>query len=1041
MKRIGLSLAIIVISVCCGCGGGNSQQAGLLGVVGQALPPLLQEGVFQASLPVEGSFNSTRTPAVSNLAVPGASYWDNSANVSQNGQAADFALPGGTMEYGIWRFAGTPQDSLGSIDVNLGTGAASADYWVGIADYTAGHWVWLGQVEGGMAHIEVNGADGQHSSPAGHIYVAVLAESGSPFSVDNVSIEYLQRYDVSGVVLDMQDQPLAGALVTTNLDDPEQVFTNPDGSFTLHGIPSGNWALMATLDGYAFYPDAEIIAVADANLTGVELRGNPQLSGFVGSDADEPNNEFANITLVSGDALDATISVLDDPEDYYAFAVPSEGFYYFQFEGDGTILGPTLELYVDDNVSVGTSSYYVIRGTTWIGYYCQRAGRYGVRVQCEGGGGAYHLSMQSGETREFSAYLGDSGDPGDGDDGLREELYNTRVLLEFADFTCTLMSAGTGSVAHDYVPPLPATVRPVDKYYTFTPETVAADFAAGDLISFDFNVEAAAPTDALEPNNDFASATELTLPLAEPVAGWIGGFDLTGDDHLEYFSFTVPEGQYVMVRARFPEHTPGDFMSGGELNLYDDTENNVSTDDYNAFDFHLRSRDPLPAGKYYAELYMEGNVMPYELEVAAYEGHYLSAYYELDGQPLRDCNFTVQLADQGYTLDDSSNSDGIAQFEMPLMDGERVYVHHERFGTMFNPDYEWVEINGSDVQLTPQITLSDDELEPNDNWTTPVIVTLPFSTQATVDLNSDSNDSYQFTIATPGTIQIKVSPQDPDVILRSTIRKQPTSSYLLQHDSHGDDAFFFRADDAGDYVLEFRSYNTGATAYKLDISEDSTPVYLIGGTLDTGVGGEGPSGTYLVNHTTGDVLPYTNTNYTLGYYPDGTYQIEWMLSNYDVTPSGPASVVINGADETVDFTATYTDYDAYEPNNYSSDAATITAPFSFSATTDYRDPNRTPDYDTYDYYKFVASADGLFEVIMQPQTGYPGSYRVTLTEDNWYTEVGFGKLSPSGSRRMLRWNLTSGKTYYVIVRGYQDMTYSISGDYVPKRSPVNASAP
>ena len=1035
MKLITDCLAILVLCAICSCSGSKDSSVALADQSRLIAPVLPADspaaGIFNAALPSDGEFNPTRVPAVSSLSQTGMEFDSASGNVSIDGSDAAFA-PAGDVEYAIWRFPGAPADSVGQLNVALDSAAPGSLYWIGIADYSTGRWSrWSSAGDGASYEDSINGSPGQHSSPAGYIYVAVLTDQSAGFKVASVTIEYLQRFNISGVVLDMQDQPLADALVTTNLLDPQSVLSGPDGSFTLNGIPNGSWAVMATLDGYEFFPAATMINVDNADLTDIELRGNPRISGFVENSAYEPNNYFSNsYDMGAGPLTDASISVLDDDTDYYEFSIASAGFHYIQFLGDAGILFPQLQLYNDESVNTNNSSSSVLHSASWVGYYFQRPGNYYVEVSCEGGGGSYDLSLHSGETVTLSLSMIDYGDPGDGDDGLYEELYNTVVQLEYDDFTSVMISSGTGSISSNYVAPLPATVRPVDPHYTFTPETVVHDFSGGPLTGLDFNFHADAPVDDMEPNDDKLTATPLALPLSAPVEGFIGGYDLSNNDHYDFFSFEVQEGKHVMFRARFPENTLTNFESGGYFTFRDSADTNVSTDDFSDYSLQMRTYNPLSAGTYYLELFMEGNLMPYELEVYQYDPVYLSAFYELDGTPLEDCRLTVLSADQ-ENLGDETSGAGLAEIYTPFMPGERIFVHHERFGMDFEPAYEWVQFTDNDVQLSPLASMALDAYEPNDNFDNPAAQGLPVDLEASLG-GADSADNYLFTIEDPGTsIVIDIKTDGQDVKVRTKIMLASANVLLHDNTGTGNHIFYYRADTAGDYVIEIKPASSGEFLYNLGVDKAGFDVYKISGTIDNGEPTEGYSRSYIVNHTNGESRESGNGSYLIGYYPDGDYDIQWQIANRIISPAGVQTVSVAGADTVQDFTSVYDDKDLHEPNDNSSDAVVVALPMAFNASLDYENDYLASGYDSSDYYKFVAPTNGVFEVKVTPQAGSPTNFSLAFSEDSWFNEVNFGKINPATGTRLTRYPVTSGLTYYIRVAGFVDLLYQLEADYLP----------
>ncbi|MCB1219105.1 MAG: carboxypeptidase regulatory-like domain-containing protein [Planctomycetales bacterium] len=1027
--KLRMTVMLLAVLLLASCGGRDATN---LSVQSALVPAAVLDNaagteLFNAALPAEGEFNPVRVPAVSSLSLSGSEFNEASANVVATGLDAEYA-PAGASEYAIWRFAGTPQDSVGSVQVDYGDGGPGTSFWIAVADYSTGRWDWLGHAaEGDEFLFQLNGSAGQHSSPAGYIYVAVLADSDVAFSVYDVAIEYLQRYDVSGVVLDMQDQPLGMALITTNLLDSEPVLSGPGGTFTLNGIPNGSWTVMVALDGYQFSPAMVTVNVADANVEGLELRGNPQVSGWVGDDPYEPNNLYDNASDTGGTPPTATISILDDPVDFYQFPVPDQGWYYIQYEGDDSILFPSLYLHVDSFISTVSSSSSAY-GANWVGYYFPRAGNYEVELTCEGGGGTYSLSLHAGQTQTMSVYLGDDGSPGDGDDGLYEEMYLTTVEIAYDDVKGYVTSYGTGTAVHNNIPPVVATITPLSPLYNFDPPFVEHDFSTGPLVSFDFNVSAAAPVDSQEPNNDFADASVLSLPMAEPLEGWIGGFGLTNDDSYDFYKFEVQGGKHLMARVRFPENGPNEYPDAGYIDLYDESENPVSTDNYSGFTLHKRTTDPLAAGTYFLRVFMEGPVMRYELELTEFEPRTLSAQYMLDGEALDFGICTILTADQSYD-EYQSVSDGLCDFTYKFMDGERVLVQHERHGLVFDPPTEWVVFEGSDITLAPQISYGTDSNEVNDFAASSKELMLPVDITASISNETDFQDFYEIHGLDGEELEIFLEPVDADMHSELSVTRISNGSLVFSSQQQGNLHCYIKAENADDYRFIVRSRTEGSSEYRLRIREATVPVYKISGSVDPGVVGETTYNTMVVNHTTGIAVFPQADSYNLGWQPAGSYQIEWQASNKNITPSGKTTINLTTADVVQDFSATYVDHDFGEPNDNSGAAYVLSIPASFHASLD-DDNDAGPGNDRTDYYKFTAASDGIFEITVQPAADWAAGFRVELAQDTWSSTVNSGKRNPITGEQLIRFPVIAGKTYYINVGDTDDLEYDLTAGYV-----------
>lgn len=1026
-----LLLACCILPACGGSGQGTDSPT----VEARLLPVAVESQsagteIFQAALPVDDGQPDSRVPAVSSLSLAGASFNEASGNVTAGSTAADYNPLAGTSEYAIWRFLGTPQDSIGTVSVTIDSAEAGARYWVAVADYSSGRWDWRGGKEDGSGfETDLAGSPGQHSSAAGYIYVAVLSDTDKALSVGSVSIEYLQRYNVSGVVLDMQDRPLEGVLVTTNLADPQQVFSAADGSFSLAGIPNGNWAVMATLAGHEFFPAATNVTVADADTSGLVLRGNPRVSGLVGSDEFEPNDFFANASdMGSGPLTGASLGILDDPVDYYSFEVPQEGWYYLEFIGDDSILFPDIKLQNDESANRVASDFTVLSGATWVGYYFQRPGTYYASVGCEAGAGQYSLSIKPGQTHSFGCYIEDTGDPGDGDDGIFESLRSSRIELRLPDATCTLYSSGNGYVSMRHVAPQEATIVPVDPLYTFSPAQEEHDFSTADLVDLDFNVSAVAPDDPMEPNNDNSNATQLVLPLSAPITGWIGGESLTNDEY-DVFRFESSGNKHLFVQVRFPQNGPLRFIDSGGLELRDSLGNNYTLLADSIFQIDGRSQVALPAQEYFLTLNMDGNLMPYEIWIEEYDPLSLSAYYEYKGVPLEDVKFSYITADASIMNLEYCFA-GLAEVEDKFRPGERVLVHHQRHGMQFDPEYEWVEFGTQDIQLTPTATPSTDKLEPSDVFADVPEVQFPVQVEASCSSSTDNYDYYMFSLQGPESLVVQLGCSSPDALVRLRFSKAPSSQVIYEHIGRGDHSFYYRTPDPGDYIVEVSVANAVDLDYSLQINKAGFNVYSISGSLDNGEPSENYLRGYILNHTTGEYREATGSSYLLGYYPNGSYEIQWQISNRNITPSGKTTIAISNADAVLDYSAVYSDKDSNEPNDNSGSAALLTLPVDLTANLDYDNDYLPGGRDTADYYKFIAPTDGHIELQSMHQENSPAEYDISLFEGNISTLVNIGKFSPDGSSQTMRWNVKAGETYFVKVDGFVDLRYQLLVDYL-----------
>ncbi|MEZ5337062.1 MAG: carboxypeptidase-like regulatory domain-containing protein [bacterium] len=1026
MRKLPITICLLLLSSC----GAGDRVAGERAATPAPQAAVLEQAgmeIFRAALPDEGHFNPSRVPAVSTLGLAGAAFREASPLVTANAELADYAA-GTDSSFAIWRFSGTPADSIGALHVGYAAAQPGSRSWVAVADYASGRWDWRGSSEAGSDFDDsLAGSPGQHSSPAGYVYVAVLGESGSQFSVTDVSIEYLERYSISGFVLDKSDNPIAGVLVTTNLSEPQQVLSAADGSFRLDGIPVGSWAVMATLRNWGFDPDVTSVSVVDSDVDDVVLRGFPRSFGFP-DDEFEPNDSPENATPLGPELVaDANINAYDDRYDCYTFQVAESGWHYLQLNADESILFPHIILQTDmfADYLVGDE---VVRGTNWLGYYFPVEGEYRFEVYCEGGGGHYSVELHDGRCHLLNLVLADSGDPGDGDDGLQEQMRNCAVTLDFGGITSEL-PASSGNVYHRFMPPLEASITPHSERYTFDPLSTQHDFAAGDLSSFDFNLSAAAVVDGDEPNDDKLTAVPLTLPLGQPYAGFIGGGDLSGNDVRDYYSFDVQDGMDLILRAYMPEM---ETQHSGlpYLFLFNDSDNQVLCLDYGHGQYsELRTQEPLPMGSYHLYIEWDGELTPYELEIFQFPRRNLSVHFTLDGKELDYGRFSMEIVPSGFQYAINYYSPGLTFDTDPFMDGELLHVSYKRRGLSFDPPEEWIQFDGSDILLEPVISLDSDESEPNDFASDPFIVSLPADVNGWVSVMTDATDYYGIQGLPSGPVMLTLSVDQPDVELECWVEKTAGSAQLGHHISRGSSTFWFSLPDTDDYTFAVLA-NNGETDYNLKI-EPSGPVHFISGTLEHFTPPEGYSGSLLVNETTGEVYNPNDGSYQFGPYPDGDYDIRWHITNHSVTPSGSVTVSLNGADAVQDFTATYVDQDNLEPNDSPNTGAVLSIPFSFTATLDTDNDFLPSGRDTRDYYKFVPAQDGFFQITVLPLFDGMEEFPVSLSEESSGNFVNIGRRNPVDGSRWLGYEVKAGVTYFLYIKSTVDVQYGVAGDFLP----------
>lgn len=250
---MGAKLAAIVTALtllcCCACGGGaslqHSTQPNPPFAPGQhASPPadnaLAPPGGMPAMPGGEPDAESRAAPRV----VAGAAYqqdgalaWERSATGAEiQGSSLKLSSEPESYTFGIWRWMGFFY-AVSPHELTLQTRAdAGTRFWVLLADYSSQHWQVLGPCEPGTTTLYYD-ADKYYLSPAGNVYVAVIAEGGAEVTVDSLMLTPIgQAYTLQATEITSSSAKLQWyfpLLEEPPYPDIYYVYTGPEVGFQL----------------------------------------------------------------------------------------------------------------------------------------------------------------------------------------------------------------------------------------------------------------------------------------------------------------------------------------------------------------------------------------------------------------------------------------------------------------------------------------------------------------------------------------------------------------------------------------------------------------------------------------------------------------------------------------------------------------------------------------------------------------------------------------------------------------------------------------
>jgi hypothetical protein len=206
-----------------------------------------------------------------------------SDGVTLGGGTAQLDSTAGELQWAIYRFDASADQTLVNIEVDAGTGS---EYWVAVSDYGRNHWRHLGLHELQSNHAFDDPAGTFSSGP--FLYVAILAWDGQSTTLNSITVDLdggsavLSRVERFGAEPGVEFIVAASRQVLPG-QGPVAVAMNHDGTALSHHRP-----LLIRYDAAGAVADATLLTLADPLYTGFQpttLATTDDGSFFVGGSA------------------------------------------------------------------------------------------------------------------------------------------------------------------------------------------------------------------------------------------------------------------------------------------------------------------------------------------------------------------------------------------------------------------------------------------------------------------------------------------------------------------------------------------------------------------------------------------------------------------------------------------------------------------------------------------------------------------------------------------------------------------------------------
>jgi len=212
-------------------------------------------------------------------------------------------------------------------------------------------------ISDGAGHSAVTDASGNYGigGLAAGTYVLVPSKNGYTFLPQSLSVNIIDgnisgqdfvakalpsgSYSLSGIVTTTGGTPISGVLVSDDIG--YSAMTDSNGSYTISGLPAGNFTLGAYKAGYSFAASFENpVVITNANVTNKNFNGlsaptgNFKISGAI---SDANGAPLPGVTVSDEKGLYKTVS---DGNGNYSLNNLPEGYYVFKAERGSEVFAP-----------------------------------------------------------------------------------------------------------------------------------------------------------------------------------------------------------------------------------------------------------------------------------------------------------------------------------------------------------------------------------------------------------------------------------------------------------------------------------------------------------------------------------------------------------------------------------------------------------------------------------------------------------------------------------------------------------------------------
>lgn len=264
-------------------------------------------GVFElpalAELDLAPTDGGQRSASSQRPELGGADWYAKSKNgVAAAGSFASFAAAEGGAAWAVWGFEMCDCEVIEELSYKLSSRSAGPNVWLALANFARGRWDLQGPLDEDAHAFVPEGSSTDFISPAGRVYIALIAWDGASWTVEKVG---LQRPDASfpGWVHSLGNHTKIGANLKTT-----RIALAPDGtiytasSYTETGAAEKSRLLLAHLDTSGNVLDYTSWKLADESTAGEEV--------WVGDICCGPGGELYLAGATSSDGLASGFGIL-----------------------------------------------------------------------------------------------------------------------------------------------------------------------------------------------------------------------------------------------------------------------------------------------------------------------------------------------------------------------------------------------------------------------------------------------------------------------------------------------------------------------------------------------------------------------------------------------------------------------------------------------------------------------------------------------------------------------------------------------------------